>query len=179
MAKKTSTQGKKAKSESGRKPTEDGQKSSAVEKKSSAVEKKSSAVEKKSSQKTAKPTKDSHKSSKGGKSAPKKENILTKIVSYFKNVRLEIKRTTWPTRDEVLRMSLIVVGALIFFGVFIFIIDWVMTWFVKFFGSLAIGAPDPTTIPDASLAPDVSDTVIPDTTEVPSDGATTGSEATE
>ncbi len=86
--------------------------------------------------KQAKSDKDQKKSAKGGKQAPKKETIFRKIVNYFKNVRQEIKRTTWPTRDEVLRMSLIVVGALIFFGVFIFLIDWAMTHLVDLYSQL-------------------------------------------
>jgi preprotein translocase subunit SecE len=61
------------------------------------------------------------------KGAPKKENLFRRIATYFHNVRLEIKRTTWPSKNEVLRMSMIVFGALLFFGVFIFIADWIMT----------------------------------------------------
>ena len=34
-----------------------------------------------------------------------------------------MKRVVWPTRKELVNASLIVVGALIFFGVFIAIID--------------------------------------------------------
>jgi preprotein translocase subunit SecE len=71
---------------------------------------------------------------KGG--APKKEGFVKKIANYFHNVRLEIKRTTWPSRNEVLRMSLIVIGALLFFGVFIFIADWVMTNLLDLYSGL-------------------------------------------
>jgi preprotein translocase subunit SecE len=157
MAKKTSKQGKKAKSESEQKPTEEVQKSSVVEKKPPV-------------KKAAKATKEQSKSSKSAKPAPKKEGIFGKILTYFKNVRLEIKRTTWPSREEVLRMSIIVVGALIFFGVLIFLIDWVMTWFVQFYSGFVIqtpdpsALPDPSTLPDTSTLPDASDTTIPDTT---------------
>ncbi|MDR1422656.1 MAG: preprotein translocase subunit SecE [Coriobacteriales bacterium] len=80
-------------------------------------------------------------SSKGtSKSAPKKEkkeSIFRKAINYFHNVRLEIKRTTWPSRDEVLRMSLIVIGALIFFGVFILVADWIMTSLLNLYSGLA------------------------------------------
>ena len=65
----------------------------------------------------------------------KKPSVFRRILTYFKNVRLEIKRTTWPSRNEVFRMSLIVVGALIFFGVFIFIMDWVMTKLLELYAS--------------------------------------------
>jgi preprotein translocase subunit SecE len=75
--------------------------------------------------------------------APKKDGIFKKITNYFHNVRLEIKRTTWPSRDEVLRMSLIVIGALLFFGVFIFIADWVMTNLLDLYSGL-VGPDNPT-----------------------------------
>lgn len=33
---------------------------------------------------------------------------MNAISDYFKEVRLELKKVTWPTRDEVIRMTLIV-----------------------------------------------------------------------
>ncbi|MCL1847958.1 MAG: preprotein translocase subunit SecE, partial [Coriobacteriia bacterium] len=75
-------------------------------------------------------------------SRKKKSTSPKRFLTYFKNVRLEIKRTTWPSRNEVFRMSLIVVGALIFFGVFIFIIDWAMTKLLEIYANFApTGAP--------------------------------------
>ncbi|MDR3307958.1 MAG: preprotein translocase subunit SecE [Coriobacteriales bacterium] len=76
---------------------------------------------------SGKSKKEQPKASKGSGKGSKKESVLKRILNYFHNVRLEIKRTTWPTRSEVLNMTLIVIGALIFFGVLIFILDWVMT----------------------------------------------------
>jgi preprotein translocase subunit SecE len=61
------------------------------------------------------------------KKVDKKPSVFKRIATYFHEVRLEIKRTTWPTKNEVLNMSIIVVAALIFFGVLIFLLDWVMT----------------------------------------------------
>ena len=51
---------------------------------------------------------------------PKKESS---IVTFLKGVRSEMKRVTWPTRTDVIRWSGVVVGALLFFGVFVFILD--------------------------------------------------------
>jgi preprotein translocase subunit SecE len=69
------------------------------------------------------------KSKDAGKSkdSQKKPGVFKRIGTYFHNVRLEIKRTTWPTRPEVLNMSLVVVAALLFFGVLIFAVDSLMT----------------------------------------------------
>lgn len=61
------------------------------------------------------------KKGKNGKAA--KPSLWLRIKNYFKAVKSEMKRVVWPTRKELVNASLIVVGALIFFGVFIAIID--------------------------------------------------------
>jgi preprotein translocase SecE subunit len=154
MTKKTSKQGKKANKNSAQKATEVPVKLSAAEKKAAekmAAEQKAAeqkAAEKKAAEKKAveksekdgkskqQSTKTHQKASKSAKQAPKKDNIFRKALTYFKNVRLEIKRTTWPTRNEVFRMSLIVIGALLFFGVLIFFFDWVMTRLLELYASV-------------------------------------------
>ena len=42
---------------------------------------------------------------------------------FFKDVRAEMKRVTWPTRTDVIRWSGVVVGALVFFGVYVAVLD--------------------------------------------------------
>lgn len=60
---------------------------------------------------------------KAEKAKPKKERF-----KFFKDVRSEMKRVTWPTRQEVLRWSVVVVAALVFFGVYVAILDnWIVT----------------------------------------------------
>ena len=46
-----------------------------------------------------------------------------KKPGFLSQVRSELKRVTWPTRSEVLRWSGVVVAALLFFGVFVLILD--------------------------------------------------------
>lgn len=58
------------------------------------------------------------KSSKEEKKAPKKSRF-----QFFRDVRSELKRVTWPSKVDVLRWSGVVVGALVFFGVFVAILD--------------------------------------------------------
>ena len=50
---------------------------------------------------------------------PKKKSRF----QFFKDVRAEMKRVTWPSRTDVLRWSGVVVGALIFFGVYVAVLD--------------------------------------------------------
>lgn len=49
---------------------------------------------------------------------PKKEHFV-----FLKEVRSEMKRVTWPTKQEVLRWSVVVVAALLFFGVYVALLD--------------------------------------------------------
>lgn len=52
------------------------------------------------------------------KAKPKKQRF-----KFFKDVKAELKRVTWPSRTDVLRWSGVVVGALLFFGIFVAILD--------------------------------------------------------
>ena len=53
--------------------------------------------------------------------APKKKK--KKHFQFFRDVHAEMKRVTWPTRQDVIRWTGVVVGALIFFGVYVAILD--------------------------------------------------------
>lgn len=65
------------------------------------------------------------------KAAPKKDdkkkpNIFKRFISYCRDVRTEMQRVTWPTKSDVAHSSLVVIGALIFFGVLIYLVDTAM-----------------------------------------------------
>ena len=51
------------------------------------------------------------------------EKPKKKRFQFIKDVRAEMKRVTWPTRTDVLRWSGVVVAALVFFGVYVAILD--------------------------------------------------------
>ncbi|MBP5313962.1 MAG: preprotein translocase subunit SecE [Eggerthellaceae bacterium] len=62
---------------------------------------------------------DAAKTKKDDKNAkPKKKRF-----QFFRDVKAEMKRVTWPTRKEVIRWSVIVVGALLFFGLYVALLD--------------------------------------------------------
>jgi preprotein translocase subunit SecE len=62
--------------------------------------------------------KDSKKDSKN-----KKPGLVQRATTYFKGVKSEIKRVTWPTKGELVKYTGAVVGMLIFFGILIAIVD--------------------------------------------------------
>lgn len=57
------------------------------------------------------------------KKVEKKPGALSRIGTYFHDVRLELKRVVWPTRAEVINSSIVVVVTLIFFMVFTTLVD--------------------------------------------------------
>ncbi len=69
---------------------------------------------------------------KGKNGKAPKPALKDRFFAYVKNVKSEMQRVVWPTRPELINASLIVLGALIFFGVFIAIMDNVvivpLTW---------------------------------------------------
>jgi len=75
----------------------------------------------------AKKKKDAPKKSGKQTGAPKKPSLLERIKGYLQGVVAEMKRVVWPSRQEVINSTIIVVITLIFFAVFTFIIDWLAT----------------------------------------------------
>lgn len=55
--------------------------------------------------------------------APEKKPAKKRRFGFFKDVRTELKRVTWPTKQDVLHWSVVVVAALVFFGVFVGLLD--------------------------------------------------------
>lgn len=61
--------------------------------------------------------------------------FLGRTKAYFKGVRAELHRVTWPTKSDVLNYTLIVLGTLVFFGVLIWVLDaLILPAFVGFAG---------------------------------------------
>lgn len=53
----------------------------------------------------------------------KKPSVLDRLKKYLRDVWTELKRTTWPSRAEVLKSSGIVLVTLLFFIVLTFVVD--------------------------------------------------------
>lgn len=63
--------------------------------------------------------------------APKKRRF-----GFLQDVRAELRRVTWPTRQDVLRWSVVVLAALIFFGLFTFGFDSLFQFLLTNFDNL-------------------------------------------
>ena len=74
----------------------------------------------------------------------KKDSFLTKCVNFFKNLPQkiarpfknmwhELRKVTWPTRQDLIKYSLIVLAFLVFMGVVIGLLDLGSTALVNLF----------------------------------------------
>ena len=52
---------------------------------------------------------------------------IGRIAEFYQEVKLEMRKTTWPTRTEVWSTTVVVIIAVIFFGFYLFGVDWLVT----------------------------------------------------
>lgn len=48
------------------------------------------------------------------------------FIQYLKDSRTELKKVAWPTKKEVLRHSMIVIGVSLFVAVFLGLVDYLL-----------------------------------------------------
>src|SRR4029079_8650852 len=56
-----------------------------------------------------------------------KLTLIGRIGAFSQAVKLEMRKTTWPTRTEVWSTTVVVLIAVVFFGFYLFGVDWVVT----------------------------------------------------
>jgi preprotein translocase subunit SecE len=61
-----------------------------------------------------------------------------RLSSFLREVRAEMKKVTWPSKNEVYSTTIVVIFATIFFGFYLFFMDVVFSWLITkvkdFFG---------------------------------------------
>jgi len=57
----------------------------------------------------------------------KKENA---IVRYFRETRAELAKVHWPTREETIRLTQIVLGVTVAMGLFLWLSDVLFSWWL-------------------------------------------------
>jgi preprotein translocase subunit SecE len=58
-----------------------------------------------------------------------KENRLTQ---YFRETRAELRKVVWPTRQEAINLTAIVIGTIVAMSIFFGAIDYVLTTLFRF-----------------------------------------------
>jgi len=54
-----------------------------------------------------------------------------RFLNFLKEVKAEIKKVTWPSRNEVYSTTVVVIIATIFFGFYLYFLDLIFSWILK------------------------------------------------
>jgi preprotein translocase subunit SecE len=57
-----------------------------------------------------------------------KERWYKRFWNFLKGARAELKKVTWPSRQEVTSTTIVVIASIIFFGFFLFFCDVAFGW---------------------------------------------------
>ena len=54
-----------------------------------------------------------------------------RFINFLKDVRAEVKKVTWPSRNEVYSTTIVVILATIFFGFYLYVLDIIFSWAIS------------------------------------------------
>ncbi len=60
-------------------------------------------------------------------------NLPKKGIDFLKEVRIELKRVTWPTRKQTIKYTLIVIGLTLAVAAFLGGLDFLFSWLLNKF----------------------------------------------
>lgn len=53
--------------------------------------------------------------------------LVKKVIDFFSEVKLELAKVTWPTKDEVIRLTLVVIAISTIVGIYVGGVDYLFT----------------------------------------------------
>jgi preprotein translocase subunit SecE len=62
-----------------------------------------------------------------GKTAKKDVRRQLGVIRYLRETRVELKKVTWPTREEAIHLTYIVLGVTLAFAIFLGFLDWIFS----------------------------------------------------
>ena len=66
--------------------------------------------------------------------AENKTNKSGKISTYFRELKVEFKRISWPTFKQVRNNTGVVIAFIVILGAFIAVVDFLFNWLLSFIG---------------------------------------------
>lgn len=54
-----------------------------------------------------------------------------RLRNFIKDVRAEVKKVTWPGKNEVYSTTIVVIIATLFFGIYLYALDIVFSWVIS------------------------------------------------
>jgi len=64
---------------------------------------------------------------------------MNKIINYFKGISVELKKVSWLTKEQLINSTLIVGVFAFIIALFLFILDFGLTQFIKIIFNIEIG----------------------------------------
>ncbi len=61
------------------------------------------------------------------------KNLLGKIITFLKEVKVELKKVNWPTKNETIKYTLIIIGVSLAVAIFLGGLDFIFTWLISKF----------------------------------------------
>jgi preprotein translocase subunit SecE len=58
--------------------------------------------------------------------------MFNKITNFLRDVKTEMSKVSWPTREELINSSMIVAVVSIIFTIYIFSADYLLSWIMRF-----------------------------------------------
>jgi len=59
--------------------------------------------------------------------------LMDKILSFLKDVRVELSKVAWPTREQLIQYTAVVIGMSLVIAVFLGVWDWIFQWVINKF----------------------------------------------
>ncbi|UCE22222.1 MAG: preprotein translocase subunit SecE [Candidatus Aminicenantes bacterium] len=53
-----------------------------------------------------------------------------RLANFLRDVRAEVKKVTWPSRNEVYSTTIVVIFATFFFGFYLYFMDLIFSWVI-------------------------------------------------
>jgi len=59
--------------------------------------------------------------------------LMSKVIDFLKDVRVELAKVSWPTREQTVQYTLVVLGLSLFIAIFLGAADWILQWILNTF----------------------------------------------
>jgi preprotein translocase subunit SecE len=61
----------------------------------------------------------------------KKVRWYKRLANFLREARAELRKVTWPSRNEVTSTTIVVIFATFFFGFYLYFMDLIFSWVIK------------------------------------------------
>ena len=61
----------------------------------------------------------------------KKIRWYKRFIGFLRDVKAEIKKVTWPGKNEVYSTTIVVLIATAFFGIYLYVLDILFSWLIS------------------------------------------------